>query len=51
LTADFHGPENNQRFGPEGARKPKKTHLRGGETLIVFRRLGANMNVDLLVDE
>src|SRR5262245_18943905 len=42
FTADFHGPENNQRFGPEGAKKPEKNRLGGGGTLTIFRPLGAN---------
>jgi hypothetical protein len=36
MNADFHGPENNQRFGPEGAKNPEKSHLGGGETLIII---------------
>src|SRR5262249_52411309 len=51
IDADFHGPGKNQRFGPERAENSEKTRLGGGETLIVFRPLGANINAELPVDE
>ena len=45
LNADFHGPENNQRFGPAGAEIPEKTRLRAAKPLILFRPPGDNINV------
>jgi hypothetical protein len=51
LNADFHGPENNQRFGPSGAQTPEKPRLGVGEPLILFRPLDAKINAEVIVDD
>jgi hypothetical protein len=51
ITADFRGPKIVNDFWPERARYREKTHFGGGETLIIFRPLNADINAELLIDE